>query len=172
MTNFEWSNLVKMHQKRVFSVALSVLRNVEDAKEITQDVFIKLYTHMDTIKDAKSISGWLAKTCYNSAINKVRAARLKQWIFGTDEIDKAASHTSSQEDVMSTSQELHKMKLWRKARLSKKENVIIQLKHGEEMTLQEIAEFLGMSVSSVKTHYYRAKKKVDLLLSSKKGNES
>ena len=164
MTEAEWIDMVKRHQRRVFSIALSVLRNVEDARETTQDVFMKLYVHMDTIRDHKAIPAWLATTSYHAAINRVRLSRVKRWIFGTDAIDNAVSPNASQEDILSASQELRKIAQWKRARLSPKENVVLQLRHGEEMTMQEISAFLRMSVSSVKTHYYRAQKKMEALL--------
>jgi RNA polymerase sigma-70 factor (ECF subfamily) len=163
MNEISWENLVKRYQRHVFSVAFSVVRNVEDAEEITQEVFMKLHAHMGTIRDRKAIPAWLAKTSYRIAINKLIASKVKKWTMGTEEAESCPSQSRSPEDEMGVSEELRKVRMWRKARLSRKENVVLQLKLGQEMTFQEIADFLGMSISSVKTHYYRAARKMESL---------
>lgn len=169
MTESEWAELVRRNQGRVFSIALSVLKHVEEAKEITQDVFMKLHIHMDSITDKNSIPAWLMRTSYNSSINRLRVMKLRRFIFGTEGIEDLASSEATQEEKLRASQEYEKIQLWRNARLSARENVIIQLKHGEELTLREIAISLKLSESSVKTHYYRAVEKLEALIGRSKG---
>lgn len=163
---------MKRYQRHVFSVALSVVRNVEDAEEITQEVFMKLHANMRTIRDRKAIPAWLAKTSYRTAINKLVASKFKKWTLGTEEAEACPSQSRSPEDEMGISEELRKVRMWRKARLSRKENVVLQLKLGQEMTFQEIADFLGMSISSVKTHYYRATRKMESLTHEQGGGRN
>lgn len=165
--NEQWTSFVKKYQRRLFSVALSILRNVEDAEEVTQEVFVKLYTHIDSIRDEKAIPKWLFRTSYNTALNKTRIKGIKKWLLGQEEIDRTPSHGESQEKITEITDELKKIDAWKKARLSKKENFIIQMKLGEEMTFEEIAEILSIKISSVKTHYYRAIEKMKLLRSEK-----
>lgn len=165
--NEQWTSFVKKYQRRVFSVALSVLRNVEDAEEVVQEVFVKLYTHIDGIRDNNAVPKWLFRTSYNTALNKVRIKGIKKWLLGQEEIDCISSDNDSQEKTAEITDELKKIEAWKKARLSKKENVIIQMKLGEEMTFEEIAEALGINNSSAKTHYYRAVEKMKLLRSEK-----
>ena len=50
---------------------------------------------------------------------------------------------------------------WSKAKLSSREGAIWQLKHQDELTFEEVSEILGISLSSVKTHFYRAQKKFE-----------
>ena len=72
-----FSKLIDKHKEMVFTVAVRILRNREDAEEIAQDTFIKAYKSLKTFKRESKFSTWLYRIAYNAAISKTRKKRLQ-----------------------------------------------------------------------------------------------
>lgn len=155
-----WNELVSMYQRRVFVTALTLTKNLADADEITQDVFLKLYTNIQNIRDPKSLPAWLVRTAYNLACDRLRFQKVR-WLFvQKHKKEDTKSLENTLEKQVETAQLMDVIAGWEEAKLSKQERIVMQLKIGEEMTFAEIADSLKISVSSAKTHYYRAKEKL------------
>ena len=156
-----WNELVDLYQRRVFVTALTVIRNVADADEITQETFLKLYTGLSKIRNPGSLSAWLVRTSYNLACDRLRFQKIRQIFSAVGGGGEALSSSEKTlEEQVETTQLMSIINQWEEAKLTKVERSIFQLKVGEEMTFAEIAESLDISISSAKTHYYRAKEKL------------
>jgi len=157
-----WNELVKRFQRRVFITALAVIKNMDDADEITQEVFVRLFSNIKKINDEKAIGPWLVKTAYNLASDNMRYQKIRGWFsIGRKNDYEIGSRDVTADEAVYNHQFVNITNAWLNSHLSKKERVTLQLKIGEEMTFEEIAEALKMSPSAVKTHYYRAVKKMD-----------
>ena len=80
-----FSFIVEKYQDIVFSIALKVLRNREDAEEMAQESFIKAYKSLHTFKGNAKFSTWLYRITYNSCISEVR--KKKQYFVSTDDVE-------------------------------------------------------------------------------------
>ena len=160
MEQKNWTHLVTKHQRRVFSAAISITKNVDDANEVTQDVFVKLFSKIDGIKNRGAIGSWCVRTAFNLASDKMRYKRIRNWLqFKSSDID----NVPSREQNFENREMLIIVQKWISAKLTNRERVTLQLKTGEEMTFAEIAKSLNISESSAKTHYYRAINKLNAL---------
>ena len=162
-----WNDMVTRFQKKVMRTALAVLQNVSEADEITQEVFVRLFMKIDTLKNPQAIQPWLIKTAYHLACDHLRYQKIRRWfspLWRTDE-NKTVSN-SNPESHLENFQLFEVFNDWSQAHLSKKERAVFQLKIGEDLTFEEIATSLGMSISSAKTHYYRSLKKIEGLRKS------
>ena len=74
-TNY-FSFIVEKYQDIVFSIALKVLRNREDAEEIAQESFIKAFKSLHTFKGNAKFSTWLYRITYNTCISEVRKKKI------------------------------------------------------------------------------------------------
>ena len=160
-----WNELVAKYQRGVMATALAVVRDLDEADDITQDVFVRLFKKMHAIRDSRSLKSWLMKTAYNLACDRRRYRIIRGWFQGREDPEEVAGEDNPER--VAQVELLETVRGWMEAELSKKESLVWQLKVGEEMTLEEIAKDLGMSLSSVKTHYYRAKDKLKKLNSWK-----
>lgn len=160
----DWNRLVERHQKRAFITALAVTRNIDDAEEITQEAFVRLFSNIEKIKDENAIGQWLMRTSYNLASDQQRYKRIRGW-FSFKRDDELGLNSGNQpvDGQISSHQFVQIARGWMRANLSRQEGVVLQLKAGEEMTFEEISSSLKMNLSTVKTHYYRAVKKMDRL---------
>jgi len=148
----------------VFAAAVAVIRDPDEADEIAQEVFVKLHSNIQRLNDPNAISAWLVKTSANLARDRLRFRRIRRWFFaGNRGVDDIQSDMPSPETTASRSQMFDVFSRWAKAKLSARERVVLQLKLGEEMTFQEIAQSLNVSTSTAKTHYNRAMAKLEAL---------
>ena len=67
-----FGQLVEQYSQRIFLLVLRIVRCREDAEELTQDVFLKAFRHLNTFKGDSSFSSWLYRIAFNTAISFVR----------------------------------------------------------------------------------------------------
>lgn len=155
-----WNGIVMRLQRRVFAAALAATGNVEEADEVTQEAFVRLFERMGSIRDPEAIGGWLVRTAVNVARDRRRFWKLRAWFGVSLDADQEPSSEPSPETTAARREAMEIFDAWSRARLSEKERLVIQLRGGEEMTIEEIARELGVSASAVKTHLARAREKL------------
>lgn len=152
-----WNLLITKFQKRIFAVALVVTKNMQDADDATQDTFVKLFKNLKYIREPDKLEGWLTKTVLNKAKDICRRRKIRKWL-PLAHVKEAEPQNAERSFYR---KELEKIfNEWRAKNLSKKEELVFQLRIGEELELAEIADGLGMNINTVKTHLYRAMKKL------------
>lgn len=67
-----FDELVRKHQQRVFNIAFQILRNYEDANEVAQDTFVKVYQHVAEFRGESAFTTWLYQIVTNLSRNRVR----------------------------------------------------------------------------------------------------
>lgn len=65
----DFEQLVKMYQPNVFRTAMGLLHNKEDAEEITQDVFLKVYDSLSSFNQRATLSTWIYRVTINTCLN-------------------------------------------------------------------------------------------------------
>jgi RNA polymerase sigma-70 factor (ECF subfamily) len=160
----DFNELVIKFQRVVFRVAFAVVRSMEDADEITQEVFLKLHLNIDRIEKPEAIKSWLIRTAINTSRDRLRWQKVRGWFKGaTQDPDRITSADGSPERLAAAKERTRILGDWTAANLSAKERTTFQLKYGEEMTIAEIAEALSMNQNTVKTHLHRAMNKIKKL---------
>ena len=153
--------IVEQHKKLVFSICLKVTGSPELAEEAAQDTFLKAFQNIKTFKKNAKFSTWLYRIAYTTSINKIRKKKLlKQDI-------SLAKTVESDENCLDTlnADERNKYLKLAISQLGTKERSAIQLYYFDELSVQEISEILGMSVSNVKVKIHRTRKKLYTILS-------
>ena len=159
-----FSTLVKKHQKRVHALAWRKTGDFHVAEEITQDTFLKAYQNLSTLKEPQKFAGWLYVIATNYCKMWMRKKRLPaQSLEDTNsaELEKTAYSgyviAENERMAMETQREVVKKLL---AKLQESDRTIITLYYLGEMTYEEISEFLGVSVASIKNRLYRARRRL------------
>lgn len=67
-----FEEIYDVHETRVFNIALHYVRNISDAEEITQDVFLKVYNRLHKFKEQSALSTWIHRITVNSSIDHLR----------------------------------------------------------------------------------------------------
>lgn len=156
--------VIRRHKRKVYSLAVSVLGNAAEAEEITQDVFIKLWSNIEYFDTNKpqALSTWLLAICKNAAIDRLRKRKKIAYV----EIDEVAN--DSNVGVILDGPELHLMKL-RIANalnyLPKEQREVIEMVYFNGLTQKEIAASLNIPLGTVKSRIRLALTKLKGLLS-------
>ena len=152
--------LVEKHKEMVFSIALKILHNREDAEEVAQDAFVKAYQSLSGFKNEAKFSTWLYRIVYNSAISKVRKKKLE-----LSPLDDSTINNYSEDTVDSNFylvEEPDQFELLQKAlqSLPEDENVIVSLFYQNDNSIEDISAITGLTVANVKVKLHRIRKKL------------
>jgi RNA polymerase sigma-70 factor (ECF subfamily) len=153
-----YADLMKRHQRFVFTLALRFTKNREDAEEIAQDCFIKAYRSLNTFRSTSKFSTWLYSIVYTTAMTFLRKKRLD-----IQSIDTEAGLLNIQNHVsdLNADDVEHKSKMVFVNRaidqLSPDDAAVITLFYQGEQSLEEIGQALGMEANTVKVKLHRAR---------------
>jgi RNA polymerase sigma-70 factor (ECF subfamily) len=163
--------LVERYQDMVFTIAMKILQNREDAEEIAQDAFVKAYNNLGSFRKESRFSTWLYRIAYNEAISKTRLKKLPE-IELKEEITRSLPEDEIEEEVkgLDRYEQKRAVNLIMK-NLPEGDQLLIRLYYNEGMRVSEIGEVMGMSESNVKVRLHRLRKKIykelDVILSKK-----
>ncbi|MBA7645785.1 ECF RNA polymerase sigma-E factor [subsurface metagenome] len=154
--------LFEDNRQKIFSLAYQYVKNVEDAEDILQETFIKAYRSLDKFqsRNGTRFSPWLYRIGINCSIDYLRRnknRRLKH--SDTDDLDNFSSRSggsSSEPEHTRDRKEIREKIDQTLNRLSGRQKMIFILKHYQELTTAEIAEYLDCSEGSVKRQLFRA----------------
>jgi len=144
--------LVSRWEKRVFNYLLRMVRNREDAMDLSQDVFLKAYQNLKKLEDPAKFAGWLFRIAHNEAYSLLRKNRPDGEIVG----ELATGESSARMFPIETSLAVQSAL----GRLSEDQREAVLLKVYQGFKFDEMAEILSCPVSTVKSRLYTA---LDLL---------
>ncbi len=155
-----FSYLVEKYQGFVYSLALKLLRNAEDAEEIAQDCFVKAYTHLDSFEGKSKFSTWLYSIVYRTCISELR--KRKNAVISLEESRISDSEEFRLFETITENKKADQEKYLGLAleRLPEEDNALINLFYFENLSVSEIQDITGLSESNVKVRIFRARKKV------------
>ena len=158
----EFDCLVREHQRRIYRVLFSLLRDEDVAETLTQECFLRAFEKRATFRAQSSVETWLARIAINLARDYARNRRLAFWrnlVRGAAKDERAGFEPSdsspSPERVVLAREQLAALGPILDT-LSAQQRTVFALRFFEEMSLEEIAETLQLELGTVKTHLFRA----------------
>jgi len=151
-----FGELVLKHQDFIFNVVRQYVRIDEEARDITQEVFVKAYEHIEAFRGDSKLSSWLYRIAYNLSINwserrKGRETQLDESFAETlTEGGSTADEIFDRELVLSRIKEVID-------EMPAKYKIIIKLYYFDDKTYQEIADTLSIPINTVKIQLLRAR---------------
>lgn len=167
-------NLYLQYFKLVYNVALQYVQNIEDAEEITQDVFVKVHEKFDTFKREADIKTWIYRITINQSLDFIKAKkRQKRWSFLTalsldnKENPLVVSHFNHPGVLMEEKESIQKI-FDAINRLPDNQKTVIILMKIEQNSMTETADIMKLSYKAVDALFQRAKKNLEILLTHNK----
>jgi len=158
MGKTELYNLMTQYGDDVRTYAYAITRNREQAKDIAQEAFIKVYQNIGSFKGQSSFKTWLFTIARNLAINELRSSYVRRMVlFEWVKPDKMAE--SAEAAFMGKQSELELLNIVMGLSMKHREVLVLHLEHG--MTKAEIGQLLGLSEGTVKSRLHRARKIVE-----------
>lgn len=144
--------LIGRYERAVYNLALRMLRNVEDAKDATQEAFFKAYRSLRTFKTGAKFATWILAIAYNASCDRLAKRRR----LSDSELPERADPGPGPAEEAEREDEARAL---RSAidRLPDKYRAVITLYHLQGKQYDEIATILGVPMGTVKTHLFRAK---------------
>lgn len=156
-----YSELVKRHQRFVFTLAMRYAKNREDAEEIAQDCFIKAYRALGTFKQTSKFSTWLYTIVYTTAMSFLRKKRLEtQSIDEGENSIQLENHISDYHANTVEKKSSHAYLNQALELLPPEDTAILTFFYKGELSLEEIGKTLNMEPNTVKVKLHRARLKL------------
>lgn len=162
-----FSVLVDRYKHMVFTLAMKLLKNTEEAEEVSQDVFIKVYHALKTFKGDSKFSTWIYKIAYYRSLDYLKKQKRS---FKTSSINTETEyHLPSLESTWSGLEAKERKAAIKGAidALPEDDAVVITLHYFEELSLKEIAQIMGIEANTVKVRLFRSRKRLAHLLQNK-----
>lgn len=153
-----YQQAIDQHRHRVYSFAQYSLRVREDAEDVTQEVFIKLWQHWRKVDHAK-LGAWLMRVAHNAVIDHVRKQRPQQ--ANLDHYAEVEEQAAEQSEESRRDEDLFKRQLQAAIReLNDPFRSIVIMRDIQGMSYEEIQGSLDLSASQVKVYLHRARRKL------------
>jgi len=155
-----FNRLVMLYQTRIYNLALNYLRVPEEAKDITQDIFVTVYRSISTLKDDSKFLAWLYQIAVNHCRNRLKMLQ-RRGFFTSNSIDDP-EHPIHLSSVDSPERQIEKTDRIRTVRaaiaaMPDAEKEVLIMRDLQEMTYEEISEVLAVPLGTVKSKLNRAR---------------
>jgi len=153
-----FDRLVLRHQEKVRQFMYRATGDVDDANDLAQEVFIKVYHNLHRFRGGSELSTWLYRVGVNVLNSHFRRQRVRSWLPLGEREDPEAPSADSNRDYR------FRRLLAHLPRLSSQERQVIILRGLQELSVADTARILGTSENVVKVAYHTARKKLKELL--------
>ena len=160
----EFTKLVDNHKNLVFTVALRMLKNTEEAEEVAQDTFIKVFKSIKSFKGDSKFSTWIYRIVYNTCLDRLKKIKKARNISSFDEI--SSLEITDLNTVLDDIERDEKSKLLKKCMelLSPNDSALLSFFYFEEKNLNELAKILNLTENTVKVRLFRARARLGCIL--------
>jgi RNA polymerase sigma factor (sigma-70 family) len=156
-----YTDLVKRHQRFVFTLTLRFAKTREDAEEIAQDCFIKAYRSLSSFKGQSKFTTWLYSIVYTTAMTFLRKRRMDTSSIDDENTFIQVENQSSAYDFNNAENKSRSFYLNQAIeQLLPDDAAIITLFYKGEQSLEEIGQALGMEANTVKVKLFRARQRL------------
>ena len=159
--------LVDRYKDLVFALAIRMLKHREEAEEVSQDTFIKVFKSLDSFKGDSKFSTWIYRVAYNSCLDRIKKNKKEYLNVAIDDytehriksIDNALDALISDErkEVIKECLDL----------LPPDDSALLTLYYFEDLSLDEIAKIVNLTSNNVKVKLFRSRKKLTSILKAR-----
>ena len=159
-----FSHIAEHYAQAVHTLIIRIVGSVEDAEELTQDVFLRVFENLPYFNHKCSFSTWLYRIAYNCAISFTRHKR--QQYLQIDENRLRLVDDVEVEQIEAIADNEQKLDALARAiqQLNAEERALVTLFYYEERSVSECAEIVGQSHNNIKVRLHRIRKKLYILI--------
>lgn len=165
-----FGRLYDRYANKVFRKSCSMLGNEADAQDLTQTILLKAFLNISNFEGRSSFSTWIYAITYNSCINFIKNRKKRSYV--TDEFDDQLKVVESEDDL--ESKKIFEIELTQLKKLLEEikpsDKMLLLMKYQDNMSIESIAEELGLSNSAVKMRLLRARARIRELREKVYGN--
>jgi len=166
-----FEQIVVLHERRVFALALRLTGSVEDAKDATQEAFIRLHRKIAQIDSGRGVGPWLYTVTLNACRDIGRERQRSRLVPVADWVSLAPASPDGDPEGLYSGREREKHLRHVLSRLPEKERAALLLREMEGLSTPEVARILGSSEATVRSQVCTARVKLRKLLGRKWGGK-
>jgi RNA polymerase sigma-70 factor (ECF subfamily) len=158
--------VVERYQAKVFSIIYGILRNHNDAEDIAQQVFAKIYFSIQSFDFRSSLLTWIYKITVNECYDYLRKKRVRKLVYESDfseeDVQRMQNTDSASDQKPAVDTQLAQRDLVVKllAKLSVEDRSLMLLKEVEGHSVEELAQMTGMNENTIKVKLFRSRQKL------------
>ena len=153
-----FDQLMLRWDRKIRGAAYRVLGSDDEAREVTQEAFLRAFRHLQSFKEEARFSSWLYQIALNLCRDRLRRRRGREFVSLDEVAETAPAGLRSEPSALELveAKDLSRVIAVAVEALSEEQREVVVLKEYQGLTFPEIAEVLGVPVSTVKTRLYRA----------------
>ena len=156
--------LVDRYKDLVYTLAFRMLKSREEAEEVSQDVFLKVFKSLAKFKGESKFSSWIYRISYNTCLDKIRKQKREPIVVTIDEFTEHQVNTIDNALDKLVEKE-HKQLIQDCLKLLPGDvGFLLTLYYFEEQSIEEISKIIGISNANVKVKLFRSRKKLASIL--------
>lgn len=155
--------LLKLYQERLYWHIRKMVYHHDDADDVLQNTFVKIFRHIDSFKGDSKIYSWMYRIATNEAISFLNQ-KAKMQNITLEEVKEQALNNLT-EDIYFEGDQLQLELQKAIATLPYKQQLVFNMKYFDDLTYEELSEILGTSIGALKASYHLAVKKITAYLS-------
>ena len=155
-----FAELVVRYQRPIYHMAFRVLGNVEDAREITQSVFLKVAERLDDYNPRFKFFSWIYRITINASLNLRRSSGREELVGEDFEVQDAGADPEASMSAAEQSAQIQKALM----RLKFENRAVLTLRHFSDCSYREIGQILDLDEKTVKSRLYEGRQQLRSLL--------
>jgi RNA polymerase sigma-70 factor (ECF subfamily) len=158
--------IVERYQAKVFSIIYGILRNHNDAEDIAQQVFAKIYFSIRNFDFRSSLLTWIYKITVNECYDYLRKKRVRKLVYESDFSAEDAQRMESSEPAVDPAAPIdrriaqHDLVVKLLSKVSEEDRTLILLKEVEGHSVEELAAMTGLNENTIKVKLFRTRQKL------------
>lgn len=151
--------IVEVYQSMIYSLAFRIMCNEEEAKDIVQETFIRVWTNLSSYQQDKKFSTWIYAIATNLCLDKLKSSKQR---FKSESLNENVNLLISSEnaDKRLIDSELGEVILSLTNELTPKQKIVFTLRYIEDMEMDEIVEITGLTPEKIKSNLYLARQAI------------
>ncbi|MDR3061402.1 MAG: sigma-70 family RNA polymerase sigma factor [Dysgonamonadaceae bacterium] len=156
-----FSHVVSIYQGMVYNVILRLVNNKEDAEDIMQEVFVKVFKSLSGFKEESEFSTWLYRIAYNTTLSELRKKKMVLYSFENNFSNPENEDIDIHDDIddVSTEEQIQYLEQAIKM-LNSDEALIITLFYLDDQSIEQISKVTNLTIANVKVKLHRIRKKL------------
>lgn len=152
-------NLMSLYKKRLYWHIRKIVLSHDDADDVLQNTFIKVYKNIHNFKEDSKLYSWIYRIATNESLSFIKARAKKQHVDISELQHKMVDQLTN--DIHYTGDEIQLLLQKAIVTLPRKQQLVFNMKYFDEMKYDEMSEILDTSVGALKASYFHAVKKIE-----------
>ena len=159
--NEAFKNLLDLYQERLYWHIRKIVITHDDAKDVLQNTFIRIYKSIKTFKEKSTLHTWMFRIAYNESIRFLEKNKIKPYYTLSDDAINLKDVENLTQDVYFNGDELQLKLHTIISQLTDNQQRVFQMKYFDDLSFKQISEILDVSENTLKSSYYSVVKIIE-----------